>query len=97
MSVRAIINEQKEPLYPRKRVQGLYFISADNHKADTCGPPAKSILGYRAARAGWEKTYGDKTANSVSIRDRLRQKKQTVKEREADKVYQARQKDKGAR
>ena len=57
----------------------------------------KEYLGYQAARAEWEKIYGEKAAGSMSIRDRLRQKEQIVKEREADRVHQARQKDKGAR
>lgn len=57
----------------------------------------KEYLGYQAARAEWEKIYGEKAADSMSIRDRLRQKEQIVKEREADRVHQARQKDKGAR
>ncbi len=50
---------------------------------------------YKTARTEWEKIYGDKTADSMSIRDRLRQKEQIVKEIEVDRDYQARQKDKG--
>lgn len=38
-----------------------------------------------------------KRADSMSIRDRLRQKGQVVKKREAEKVRHTRQKDKGAR
>lgn len=45
----------------------------------------------------YEKIYGEKVADSMSIRDRLRQKEQIVKEREAGRDNQARQKDKGAR
>ena len=41
--------------------------------------------------------YGEKVTNLMSIIDRLRQKEQIVKEREAGRVRQARQKDKGAR
>ena len=52
---------------------------------------------YKTARTKWEKIYGDKTADSMSIRDRLRQKEQIVREREAGRDNQARQKDKGAR
>ena len=59
---------------------------------------AKSeYLEYKAACAEWEKTYGEKVTNPMSIIDRLRQKEQIVKEREAGRVHQARQKDKGAR
>ena len=54
-------------------------------------------LNYKVARTEWEKIYGDKAVYSVSIRDRLRQKEQIVKEREAGRGHQTRQKDKGAR
>lgn len=57
----------------------------------------KGNLEYQAARAEWEKVYGEKTADTMSIRDRLRQKEQIVKERETGRNYQARQKDKGVR
>lgn len=54
-------------------------------------------LEYQAARAKYEKIYGEKAADSMSIRDRIRQKKQIVKEREAGRDYQVKQKEKGAR
>ncbi len=54
-------------------------------------------LDYKAACAEYEKIYGDKAADSMSVRNRLRQKEQVVKEREAGRIHQARQKDKGAR
>ncbi len=57
----------------------------------------REYLDYKAARAEWEKTYGAKVTNSKSIREQLRQKEQMVKEREASRVRQARQKDKEAR
>ena len=57
----------------------------------------KENFEYQAACAEYEKIHGDKAIDSVSIRDRLRQKEQIVKEREKGRVYQARQKDKGAR
>lgn len=57
----------------------------------------KEYLDYQAARAEWKKIYGEKTAEPMSIRDRLKQKEQIVKEREADRVHQARRRDKGAR
>ena len=57
----------------------------------------KENLDYHAARAEWEKIYGDKAADSMSIRDRLRQKEQIVKEREANREHWLKQKDKGAR
>ncbi len=57
----------------------------------------KENLAYQATRAEYEKIYGEKVANTTSVRDRLRQKEQIVKEREAGRVHQARQKDKGAR
>ncbi len=52
---------------------------------------------YKSARAEYEKIYGEKAADSMSIKDRLRQKEQIVKEREAGRGYRARQKDKGVR
>ena len=52
---------------------------------------------YKTTHAEWEKTYGNKVVDSMSVRDRLRQKEQIVKEREADRDYRARHKDKGAR
>ena len=54
-------------------------------------------LEYQAACVEYEKIYGGKAADSMSIRDRLRQKEQIVKERETGRVHQARQKDKGER
>lgn len=57
----------------------------------------KEYLEYQAARAEYEKIYGEKAADTMSVRNRLRQKEQMVKEREAGRVHQARQKDKGAR
>lgn len=52
---------------------------------------------YQETRAEYEKIYGEKAADTMSVRDRIRQKEQIVKEREAGRVHQARQKDKGAR
>ena len=57
----------------------------------------KEYLEYQAARAEDDKIYGDKATNTLSIRDRIMQKEQMIKEREAVRVHQARQKDKGAR
>ena len=57
----------------------------------------KEYLDYKAACTEWEKTYGDKATNPKSIIDRLRQKEQIVKEREAGRDYRERYKDKGAR
>ena len=57
----------------------------------------KENLEYQAACAEYEKIYGEKMADSMSVRDRLRQKEQMLKERETVRVHQARQKDKGAR
>ena len=57
----------------------------------------RKYLDYKAACAEWEKTYGEKVTNPMSIIHRLRQKEQIVKEREAGRVHQVRQKDKGAR
>ncbi len=57
----------------------------------------KENLEYQAARTEYEKIYGEKAADTMSVRDRLKQKVQIVKEREAGRDYQARQKDKGAR
>ena len=52
---------------------------------------------YKAACAEWEKAYGEKVTNPMSIIDRLRQKEQMVKEREAGRDYRTKRKDKGAR
>ena len=60
-------------------------------------PAKKEYFEYQVARAEWEKTYGEKAAVPISIREQLRKKEQIVKEREANRVHQARQKDKGAR
>ncbi len=57
----------------------------------------KENLEYQAARAEWEKIYGEKAADTMSVRDRLRQKEQEVKIREAGRVHQIRQKVKGVR
>ncbi len=52
---------------------------------------------YETACADWEKTYGSKAEEPMSIRDGLWQKEQIVKEREVGRVHQAKQKDKGTR
>lgn len=57
----------------------------------------REYLEYQAARAEYEKIYGEKVADSMSVRDRIRQKEQMVKEREAGRDHWTRQKDKGAR
>ncbi len=54
-------------------------------------------LYYETACSEYEKNYGEKVADTKSVRERIRQKEQMVKEREAGRVKQARQKDKGAR
>ena len=57
----------------------------------------KEYLAYHAARAEWKKIHGSKGAVPMSIRDRLKQKEQMVKIREAGRHHQTRQNDKGAR
>ena len=57
----------------------------------------KEYIDYQAARAEWEKIYGDKVPDSMSIRDRIRQKEQIVKEREMSRNYRAVQKDREVR
>lgn len=52
---------------------------------------------YEVACAEYEKTYGEKVVDTRSVRNRLRQKEQDIKIREASRAHQARQKDKGAR
>lgn len=52
---------------------------------------------YEAACVEYEKTYGEKATDTMSVRERLRQKEQIVKTRKADRDYKTRQKDKGAR
>ena len=54
-------------------------------------------LEYQAVRAEWEKSYGDKATNTMSVRDRLRQKQQMIKEREVTRAHQAQQKSRGER
>ena len=54
-------------------------------------------LEYQAACAEHGKIYGEKAVDTMSVRDRLRQKAQMIKEREAGRVHQVRQKDKGVR
>lgn len=55
----------------------------------------KEYLDYKAICTEYEKIYGSKVADTMSVRDSLRKKKQRVKERGAGRVYQMRQKDKG--
>lgn len=57
----------------------------------------KEYFDYQANCAEWETTCEKKAGNSMSIRDRLKQKKQIVKEKEANRVHQAKQKDIGVR
>ena len=52
---------------------------------------------YEAACAEYEKIHGEKVVDTKSIRDRLKQKEQRVKEREAGREHRARQKDKMVR
>ena len=52
---------------------------------------------YEAACVEYEKTYGEKVVDTQSVRNRLRQKEFAIKEREAGRAHQTRQKDKGAR
>ncbi|MCI9127344.1 MAG: MobA/MobL family protein [Eubacterium sp.] len=52
---------------------------------------------YELACAEYEKIYGEKVVDTRSVRERIRQKEQIVKDREAGRVHQARQKDTGAR
>ncbi len=52
---------------------------------------------YEVACADYEKAYGEKVTDTKSVRNRLRQKEQIVKEREVVRTHQTRQKDKGAR
>ena len=47
----------------------------------------RECLDYKAAHLKWEKIYGEKVMDTVSIRERLRQKEQMVKERESSRVY----------
>ena len=52
---------------------------------------------YETACAEYEKIYGEKVVDARSVRNRLRQKEQIVKEKETSRAHQSRQKDKGAR
>ena len=70
------------------------FVQAFNKELNAA---KKEYLEYQAARAEYEKIYGEKAADTMSIRDRLRQKEKIVKEREAGREHQARQKDKRVR
>lgn len=53
--------------------------------------------GYEAACVEYEKIYGEKVTDTKSVRNRLRQKEQIIKEREVGRMRQSSQKDKGAR
>ena len=57
----------------------------------------KENFEYQAARAEYEKIYGEKAVDTMSVRDRLRQKQQMVKEREMFRDDRTRKKVKGAR
>ena len=54
-------------------------------------------LDYETACTEYEKTYEEKAANTKSVRERLKQKEQIVKERESSRDYKVSQKDRGAR
>lgn len=57
----------------------------------------REYIDYKAACAEWEKTYDDKMTDSLSLKDRLRQKQQILRDRTTNKDYQKRNIDKGAR
>ena len=57
----------------------------------------KEYLDYQAACVEYEQACGDKVPDTMSIRDRLRQKEQVVKIREAGRDDRTRHKDQGAR
>ena len=52
---------------------------------------------YELACVEYEKTYGEKVVNTRSVRERIQQKEQIVKDRELGREKPAKQKDKGAR
>ena len=52
---------------------------------------------YETACVEYEKTYGEKVVNTRSVRERIQQKEQIVKDRELGRENPAKQKDKGAR
>ena len=52
---------------------------------------------YELACVEYEKTYGEKVVNTRSVRERIQQKEQIVKDRELGRESPAKQKDKGAR
>ncbi len=57
----------------------------------------KESMDYEAACAEYEKIYGEKVVDARSVRNKLKQKEQVVKEREAGRVHQTKQKNQGAR
>ena len=57
----------------------------------------KESMAYEAACAEYEKIYGEKVVDTRSVRNKLKQKEQVVKEREAGRVHQTKQKNQGAR
>ena len=57
----------------------------------------KEYLDYQASCVEYEQACGDKVPDTMSIRDRLRQKEQVVKIREAGRDDRTRHKDRGAR
>ena len=82
-----------DKLREERRKNSEKFIEKTKEKA----AEKRENLEYMAVCAEYDKIYGDKAANYMSIRDRIRQKEQLVKQREAGRVHQIRQKDKGAR
>ena len=85
----------------RKRLeQPIEKIAARNMFYDEQGRHArtkKEYLDYQAACVEYEQACGDKVQDTMSVRDRLRQKEQVVKIREAGRDDRTRHKDKGAR
>lgn len=57
----------------------------------------KESMDYEAACAEYEKIYGEKVVDTRSVRNKLKQKEQVVKEREAGRVHQTKQKNQRAR
>ncbi len=57
----------------------------------------KESMDYEAACAEYEKTFGEKAVDTRSVRNKLKQKEQIIKEREAGRVHQTKQRDQGAR
>lgn len=86
------LNEQNKAVFEREKKRDK--LKKERSDVQVFNAAKKEYFDYHAACAEWEKIYGEKTAALTSIRDRLRQKEQIVKETETGRTHQTRRKDK---